>query len=131
MANTSNTNIAIMLASIPNLKHDFKHDWKETSKHDWVTDWLAAAPTNSVLPAITGAALVGQVLTVSNGTWAGRALPTFTYQWLLAGIPIVGATAKAYTIVSGNVGSVIACNVIATNTSGSVTRTSAATATVS
>ena len=40
----------------------------------------AAPPSNTVLPAITGAAQVGQVLSGSTGTWSGS--PTsFAYQW--------------------------------------------------
>src|SRR5262245_1124496 len=38
------------------------------------------APVNRTKPAITGTAVVGEELTVSNGTWAGGAT-SFSYQW--------------------------------------------------
>jgi hypothetical protein len=59
------------------------------------------------MPSITGTPQVGQVLTSTNGTWAGTT-PTFTRQWLrcsatgdqCVGIP--GATAGTYTPVAAD-----------------------------
>ena len=39
-----------------------------------------AAPVNTVLPAISGAAQVGQTLTTTNGTWS-KTPTSFAYQW--------------------------------------------------
>lgn len=79
--------------------------------------------TNSVLPAITGTATLGNVLTVSNGTWS-QTPDSYTYQWKRAGANIAGATASTYTVVSGDVGQAITATVTAVKagyTSGSAT----------
>jgi hypothetical protein len=86
------------------------------------------APANSVLPAITGTAQVGQTLTRSTGTWSGS--PTYATQWFAAGVAIVGATAATYVPVVGDIGKVITVRVTATNLGGSTQATSAATAAV-
>jgi hypothetical protein len=83
------------------------------------------APANTVLPAITGTATVGQVLTCSNGTWTGT--PTsYAYQWKRAGSALSGATASTYTLVSGDASTAITCTVTATNAGGSTAATSVA-----
>lgn len=88
----------------------------------------AAAPANTVLPAISGVAQVGQVLRVLPGTWTN--LPVFTYQWKKAGVNIAGANAEIYTPVGGDVGAAITVAVTGTNSAGNATATSAATANV-
>lgn len=88
------------------------------------------APANTAPPAITGTAQVGQVLTVSNGTWTGTPAPTFTRQWKKGGVNIAGATAATYTPVVGDVGATITCTVTGTNSVGNASATSAATAAV-
>lgn len=89
---------------------------------------LPPPPVNSVLPAITGTAQVGQTLTSSNGTWSGS--PTFTRQWKANGTNISGATNSTYVPVVGDIGKTITVTVTATNAGGSATATSAATAAV-
>lgn len=86
------------------------------------------APANSVAPAISGSPVVGQTLTVSNGTWSGS--PTYAYQWKRSGTPISGATTTTYTLVSADVGATITCAVTATNAGGSTTAESSPTGTV-
>ena len=87
------------------------------------------APVNTALPAITGTAKDGQVLTASPGTWAGTATITFTYQWQSCNSTggscanISGATASAYTVVSGNVGGTLQVIVTAHNSVGTATAT--------
>lgn len=88
------------------------------------------APTNSVLPAITGTAQVGQTLTSTTGTWAGTPTPTFARQWEANGAVISGATAATYVPVAGDVGKLITVVVTATNPAGVVSKQSAATAAV-
>lgn len=88
-----------------------------------------AAPVNTVLPAITGTAQDGQVLTVSNGTWS-NAPTSYARQWKRGGANIAGATGTTYTCVTADVGSTITCTVTATNASGSASATSAPTAAV-
>lgn len=88
----------------------------------------ATIPVNTVAPAITGTAQVGQTLTVTNGTWAGNAA-TYTRQWK-RGATNVGAGGTTYVPVVGDIGSPITCIVTATNSTGAVTATSNATANV-
>jgi hypothetical protein len=66
-----------------------------------------SAPVNTVAPAVTGTATVGQTLSTTNGTWTGAPAPTFTYQWQRAGSNIGGATASTYLLVIADVGSTI------------------------
>src|SRR5262245_46315818 len=98
------------------------------------------APTNTVLPAITGFPAVGQTLTTSDGTWDGS--PTsFTYQWFRCpasgGQPnasdcaaIGGATTNSYAPATGDVGFTLRAQVTAINPDGQTTATSNATAVV-
>lgn len=88
----------------------------------------AAAPVNSVLPAISGVAQVGQTLTAWEGVWSQAA--TFTYQWEADGAPISGATGRAYVPVVGQISDVITVVVTATNSAGSASAESVATAAV-
>lgn len=91
-----------------------------------------AAPTNVILPAISGIAQVGQTLTALVGSWTGS--PSFTYQWQEddgGGYgDISGATSATMEVVVGSLGYPIQVIVTATNTEGSDTATSAATADV-
>ena len=86
------------------------------------------APANSVLPAISGVAQVGQTLTAWPGAWANS--PAFSYQWNADGTPISGATDQTYVPVAGDVGDVITVSVTGTNTAGSASETSVGTAAV-
>lgn len=83
----------------------------------------AAAPGNSVPPAVTGAAVVGQTLTSDDGTWSGT--PTsFAYQWesspdgVSSWTPIGGETANTYDVVTGDIGDYLRCVVTASNADG-------------
>lgn len=88
------------------------------------------APVNTVAPAITGTATVGETLTVTNGTWTGVPTPTYTRQWYADGVAIAGATGTTRVLAAGEEGKVITVVVTATNALGSVTKTSNATAAV-
>jgi hypothetical protein len=89
------------------------------------TAYAAAAPSNTVKPAISGVATVGEVLTAYEGVWANE--PTsYTYVWENGGTPIVGATSRTYTLVSGDSGDDITVVVTAINSHSSVTAESAA-----
>ena len=85
----------------------------------------AAAPANTVAPAITGTVLTGNTLTVSDGTWTGTPAPTYTYQWKRDGVNIGGATNSTYAVTASDCGPAITCTVTATNASGSASTTSA------
>ena len=79
---------------------------------------LVSAPTSAVTAgvivtrpvSISGAAQVGQTLTVTTGAWspAGVAL---SYQWLRAGTPISGVTTSTYDPVSADVGQMLSVQV--------------------
>lgn len=94
-----------------------------------IASYVAALPTNSAVPTISGTAQVGATLTAANGTWLPAGL-TFTRQWYAAGVAIPGATATTYVPVVGDVGKVISVRVTGSNVSGSLTKTSANTAAV-
>ncbi len=89
-----------------------------------------AAPANTVPPAITGTAQVGQTLTASTGTWTGTPTITYTYQWRADGMPIAGADESTYVPVTADEGKVITVRVTAKNALSSVGHTSAGTAPV-
>lgn len=91
---------------------------------------VTQAPANTVAPAISGTAQVGQTLTCSTGTWTGTPAPTFAFQWLKGGAAISGATGAAYVPVAGDVGGVITCRVTGTNSVSSVPVVTAPTAAV-
>lgn len=88
-----------------------------------------STPRNTVLPAITGTAQVGQTLTSTTGTWTGTG-NTFARQWTANGVDIVGATGTTYVPVVGQVGQLIRVRVTATNPNGSASATSNPTAAV-
>lgn len=88
------------------------------------------APVNTVAPAITGTATVGNTLSCSTGTWTGTPTPTYTYQWQKGTSNISGATSSTYLVDILNSGSTIRCVVTATNSAGSASANSAATASV-
>lgn len=88
------------------------------------------APVNTVMPAITGTAQVGQTLTVSNGTWTSKTSITYARQWRAGGVNISGATGTTYVPVTGDVGKVITCVVTASNANGGTSVVTAPTAAV-
>lgn len=70
---------------------------------------------------IGGGNEVGDGLYCTEGVWTGS--PTYSFQWIRDGAEIAGATEQSYTVTPADLGSVIQCRVIATNSSGSVTET--------
>ena len=74
-----------------------------------------SAPVNTVAPAVTGTATVGQTLSTTNGTWTGAPAPTFTYQWQRSAVNISGATSSTYVLVAADYANTIRCVVTATN----------------
>jgi hypothetical protein len=83
----------------------------------------ASAPSNLVLPSMSGIVQVGQTLTAYVGVWANE--PTsFTYVWKNEGVAISGATGSTYVLQSGDEGDNISLTVTATNSAGSASATS-------
>lgn len=88
----------------------------------------SAAPTNSVLPSISGSAIYGSTLTANAGTWLNG--PTsFDYQWRADGTA-VGTNSSTYTVGFSDAGKTITVDVTATNGIGSQLETSAGVAAV-
>ncbi len=77
------------------------------------------APTNTVAPVASGTGTVGQVLSVTDGTWTGTPVISFTYQWQRDGVDIGGATANTYLLVTADGGKSVRCVVTGTNGVGS------------
>ncbi len=88
------------------------------------------APTNTVIPAITGTAEVEETLNLSNGTFTGDATITYAYQWFAGGVAILGATANTFELTAAQLGKIITARVVATNASGSAQAYTTATAAV-
>jgi hypothetical protein len=87
-----------------------------------LTGLVAAASAKLVAltqPALTGTAKVGQVLSVSGGTWS-PATTSFTYAWLRCNAngrvctAIAGATAATYTLAAADSGHTIVATLTAT-----------------
>lgn len=76
-------------------------------------------PLNQVAPVASGTPDVGQTLSVTNGTWSGDAVITFTYQWQRNGSNIGSATNNTYLLVSADAETSVRCVVTGTNSSGS------------
>lgn len=95
--------------------------WKVTGA---VVPSAAAAPSNAVLPSISGTPQVGVELTAYNGIWDDEPT-TFAYQWKADGVAINGATSKTYTPVVGDIGNTLTVTVTGTNNAGSASATSA------
>lgn len=74
----------------------------------------ANMPVNSVAPAITGTATVGQTLSLSNGTWSNTP-DGYTYIWKRDGVVIAGAAAATYDLTEDDEGAVITASVAARN----------------
>ena len=85
------------------------------------------APTNTVLPAISGTAEEGQVLVTDDGSWTDNSAPnvsviTHAYQWYRdtdtsAGgeVAISGATTNSYMVASADLGYYLKVGVVATD----------------
>jgi hypothetical protein len=103
---------------------------------------VSAAPVGTSDPVISGSAVEGQKLTTTPGGWSSStAITSFKYQWVRCGTdggnssgsncPAVGgATGSSYTLDDDDVGHRMRVRVTATNSSGSTTAASNATAVV-
>jgi hypothetical protein len=96
---------------------------------------VASPPVTKAPPAITGTAQQGQTLTASPGSWSGAQPIIPAYQWQRcdtngANCTNVGPAAPTYTLTDADVGSKIVVAVTASNSAGSATAISGATAVV-
>jgi hypothetical protein len=94
-----------------------------------------SAPSNTVLPSVSGSAEEGQTLSASTGTWT-ESPTSFSYQWEDCNTSggscssISGANASSYKLVASDLGHTLRIVVTASNASGSTPATSTATSTV-
>jgi hypothetical protein len=95
-----------------------------------------SAPSNVIAPTISGTTNRDETLTAALGTWTGYPTRSYSYQWVrcdadgLNPSDIASATSSTYVIVQADVGGTIKVRVTATNTEGSASATSAATAVI-
>ena len=89
-------------------------------------------PTSTAAPVVAGAAGVGQLLSTSNGAWAGTP-KSFSYRWqrcvpgnLNSCTNIPAATAATYRLVTADAGSVVRSEVTALNAAGASAATPSA-----
>jgi hypothetical protein len=94
------------------------------------TSATAFSPVNTVAPAVTGTAQVGQTLSCTTGTWTGIATITYAYQWQYGTTNIPSATSSTYVIAGAYAGQTIRCVVTATNPAGSTSANSNSTSAV-
>ena len=106
------------------------------SANSAVTAVVTVAPSNTSLPAVSGTAQVGQVLSGDNGSWDGTTPITYADQWMrcetdgTSCVAIPSATAPSYAPVLADVGSTLRLRVSASNVAGTVSASSAASAVV-
>ena len=75
-----------------------------------------AAPVNIDVPAVTGDASVGGLLTCTMGNWGNEPV-SYAYQW--SNGANVGDGSSSYTVAEADAGTQISCVVTATNAGGS------------
>jgi hypothetical protein len=95
-----------------------------------------ATLTNTLAPSITGAAQVGQKLTIDAGSWAGEEEISYAYEWQRCDAggsdcdALEGATGETFTLSSEDLGKTLRAVVTASDANGSQRMTTPATATV-
>jgi hypothetical protein len=77
---------------------------------------LAALPVNSVAPAISGTAQVGQTLTCSAGTWTNA--DSTHFQWIQNAVGVAQDADSNYVAQVSDEGSNVTCDVFAENATG-------------
>ncbi|MTA84911.1 MAG: hypothetical protein F2554_03455, partial [Actinobacteria bacterium] len=98
-----------------------------------ITTASSLKPDNTALPSISGTTTFGQTLSVSTGSWANS--PTsYSYLWSRSSAvdgtynTISGATSPTYSLSADDVGKFLRVTVVATNSAGSTTAFSNASA---
>jgi hypothetical protein len=78
--------------------------------------YLVAPPVPVAIsrPKLTGAAVVGRVLSCSQGVWRGHPY-RYTYQWNRGNTPLAGAIHFRYRVTKLDEGSQLTCSVTASN----------------
>lgn len=90
--------------------------------------WNGELAHNTAAPKLTGAAIVGVRMSVSNGSWSNSPV-AYSYQWEDCNTsgsecaPILGATNANYTVATSDSGHKLVVQVAAVNGGGTVTAT--------
>ncbi len=84
--------------------------YPSVSKISAPTDTVPKRELTSVVPTISGTAVVGNTLNSTRGLWTGGT--TFDYQWFANGVAIIGATETTYTLTQAEVGKQITVRII-------------------
>jgi hypothetical protein len=87
---------------------------------------VQSAPVMLVAPSISGIAIVGEILKLTQGTWQGNPKPTVVYSWSACGDStnwlsckkITGATGPTYKVSYGEAGKFLRVSEIASNILG-------------
>jgi hypothetical protein len=96
----------------------------------------SGSPVSSKPPTISGSPVVGSTLSALTGTWVGATPITYAYEWQRcdqagnACNAVFGATQSDYHVVKGDVGRTFRVAVTGTNSKGSASAISNATAAV-
>jgi len=77
-----------------------------------------STPVNTSLPVISGTEIEGETLSVTDGTWTGNPIPSYSYQWQRSNVDILGATTNTYVLTIDDVGETMSCIITATNSEG-------------
>lgn len=85
---------------------------------------ILGLPLSLTAPVASGGLLIGDTLSVTEGTWRGVTPITFAYQWRRNAVAIVGATSETYVTVEDDFNENIDCLVTATNSFGSTSQDS-------
>jgi hypothetical protein len=101
----------------------------------------AAGPSSTSDPVVSGSPVQGQTLTTTTGGWSSSSTVTFTFQWVRCGTDggtpsgsncpaVPGGTGQTYKLDDDDVGHRMRARVTATNSAGSTSAASNATAVV-
>jgi hypothetical protein len=96
-----------------------------TTAYDSTGLTLLGAPANTAKPKISGTPSLGSTLSCSQGTWT-LSPTSFAFRWKRDGSNIPSATSSTHIVVAADLGHAVACQVTATNASGSTAATSSA-----
>jgi hypothetical protein len=77
-------------------------------------------------PSIAGSPNAGSTLTCRKGSWTGVTPIQYAFRWRRNGQLISGARSQTFVVRQGDAGAQLACSVVATNSVGSSTASSAA-----
>jgi surface antigen len=102
-------------------------DWRRITKDgkgwpDGFIHFTPPAPASTGRPGIVGVPTVGTAVTAAVGTWS-PAPDTYSYQWMIDGVAIAGATAKTFTPTSSMPGRALTVQVTGTRAGAPAVRT--------